>query len=133
MALNNSNLHVADRDADGPATKSRADPSAHPNKSPGKARVRKGAHQSRPAKTNPPALIPAGKPKATKSDAVLKLLRGSKGTTIVAMMEATGWQAHSVRGFLSGTVKKKLGFTVESETGKDGGRRYRIVEQTQAG
>jgi hypothetical protein len=62
----------------------------------------------------------------TKADLILKKLKSAKGATIEAMMEATGWQAHSVRGFLSGTVKKKLGLIVVSETGKDGIRRYRI-------
>lgn len=127
MALNESNLHVGDRDAKRAASNPGADPSAHPVKSPGKARVRKGARQRKPTRTNITSIIAAGKPKMTKSDAVIKLLRGSRGTTIAAMMEATGWQAHSVRGFLSGTVKKKLGFSVESETGKDGARRYRVV------
>ncbi|WP_312029700.1 DUF3489 domain-containing protein [Methylocystis sp. H62] len=41
-------------------------------------------------------------------------------------MQATKWQQHSVRGFLAGTVKKKLGFTLTSVKGKDGSRRYRI-------
>ena len=64
---------------------------------------------------------------AAKKDVVLKKLRTSRGTTIEALMQATGWQAHSVRGFLSGTVRKKLGLTVVSEIGKDGARRYRIA------
>lgn len=69
----------------------------------------------------------------TKTDIVLKKLKSAKGVTIQTLMDATGWQAHSVRGFLSGTVKKKLGHEVVSEIGKDGQRRYRIVEAKTAG
>lgn len=63
----------------------------------------------------------------SKTGTVLKKLRTSRGATIQSLMEATGWQAHSVRGFLSGTVRKKLGLTVVSEVGKDGVRHYRIA------
>ena len=42
-------------------------------------------------------------------------------------MEVTGWQAHSVRGFLSADVKKKLGLALVNEIGKDGLRRYRVA------
>ncbi|MFI0844664.1 DUF3489 domain-containing protein [Mesorhizobium sp. IMUNJ 23232] len=63
---------------------------------------------------------------ASKTEIVLKKLRSAKGATVTALMEATGWQAHSVRGFLSGTVRKKLGLGLASEVGKDGARRYRI-------
>lgn len=62
----------------------------------------------------------------TKASIVLKKLNSPKGTTIEAMMQATGWQAHSVRGFLSAVVRKKLGHNLISEAGKDGVRRYRI-------
>ncbi len=57
---------------------------------------------------------------------MLGKLRSAKGASIPMLMEATGWQVHSVRGFLSATVKKKLGLSLVSETGKDGERRYRI-------
>ena len=73
------------------------------------------------------------KPGTTKAEALLKKLTGPKGASIQALMEATGWQAHSVRGFLSGTVKKRLGRTLISEVGKDGVRRYRITALTVSG
>lgn len=69
----------------------------------------------------------------TKTEIVLKKLTSAKGVTIQTLMDATGWQAHSVRGFLSGTVKKKLGHELLCETGKGGQRRYRIVEAKTAG
>lgn len=64
----------------------------------------------------------------TKSDGVVALLSRSRGATIDEMMMATGWQAHSVRGFLAGTVKKKLGRPVASEVGEKG-RIYRITSE----
>jgi hypothetical protein len=72
------------------------------------------------------------KPADTKTDTVLKKLRLAKGITIEGLIEATGWQPHSVRGFLSGTVKKKLGLPLVREVGKDGLRRYRLDNKAQA-
>ena len=63
--------------------------------------------------------------KATKTEAALKALSRRRGACVAELQEITGWQAHSVRGFLSGTVKKKLGLLVISDVGKDGLRRYR--------
>ena len=66
--------------------------------------------------------------KLTKSSQCLTLLRRGQGTTIAELMTATGWQSHSVRGFLSGAVKRKLGLTVAAAAGQDGVRRYRVAK-----
>jgi len=62
----------------------------------------------------------------SKAAKVLELLKQEGGATLKALMKATGWQAHSVRGFLSGTVGKKLGLAVTSTKGEDGERTYSI-------
>lgn len=87
------------------------------------------------ANTTGKAASDAGKRKPTKAGAILDLLRSKAGASIEDMTKATGWQPHSVRGFLSGTVKKRMGLTVENEPDKGGVRRYRITstEPTAAG
>jgi hypothetical protein len=64
--------------------------------------------------------------RVTKQERVLTLLSRTDGASIEEMMQATDWQQHSVRGFLAGTVKRKLGFLLTSLKLDDGVRRYRI-------
>jgi Protein of unknown function (DUF3489) len=61
----------------------------------------------------------------TKHANIIAMLRTPAGTTIAAIMTATDWQQHSVRGFLAGVVRKKLGLNLVSEQ-TDKGRVYRI-------
>lgn len=67
----------------------------------------------------------------SKQDTVLAMLRSKSGVTVAALMKATDWQAHSVRGFLSGVLKKRLKLNVTSA--KDGEERvYRIASEAPA-
>ena len=70
----------------------------------------------------------AVKPKTSKSEAVLSLLRHKNGASLGDLQAATGWQAHSVRGFLSGTVKKKLNLALSSQLTAKGECRYHIAK-----
>jgi hypothetical protein len=63
---------------------------------------------------------------STKVQTCLDLLGRKSGAALSELMAATSWQAHSVRGFLSGTVKKKLGHSILTSRDNDGGCRYRI-------
>jgi Protein of unknown function (DUF3489) len=62
----------------------------------------------------------------SKTATILDLLKRPDGATAKELLKATGWQPHSLRGFLSGTVGKKMGLTVTSTKGEDGERRYSI-------
>jgi len=103
----------------------------------------KSGKKATPAKKAPkaekdakPAKAPKA-PKAPKSEkggvregsktaTVLALLQRAKGATLAEIMEATSWQAHSVRGFISGTLGKKMGLEVESTKREDGSRVYTV-------
>jgi hypothetical protein len=103
-----------------------------------KARVApKGAHVAKKTaksgkKASPAKKAPKGAKKAksardgSKTAKVLDLLKRTGGVTAKELMKATGWQPHSVRGFLSGTVGKKMGLTVTSTKGEDGERTYSV-------
>ena len=63
----------------------------------------------------------------SKQATVLQMLKRAEGATVRQICEATGWQAHTVRGTIAGAFKKKLGLTVESEKAQGGERVYRIA------
>ena len=62
----------------------------------------------------------------TKQATLIAMLRAPNGATIAEIMAATGWQSHTVRGAMSGALKKKLGLTVTSEQVEDRGRVYKL-------
>jgi hypothetical protein len=94
-----------------------------------RTRGKTGAKAVKVAKKAPRArTADTGGKRESKQDVVIALLRRSQGASIEEMMEATGWQAHSVRGFMSGALKKRLGMDVVSEKdAKTGERRYQVV------
>ena len=87
----------------------------------------KAAKKAKAPKKGPKAAKKEGGARdGSKAAAVLDLLKRSDGASLPELMKATGWQAHSVRGFLSGTVGKKLGLAVVSTKVEDGERTYSI-------
>ena len=64
--------------------------------------------------------------RGSKTAQVVELLKRPRGVTLKDLMAATEWQAHSVRGFISGALRKKMGFTVQSTKSADGERSYSI-------
>ena len=92
----------------------------------------KSGKKATPAKKNakaPKKAKPAtadGPREGSKTEQVLELLKRPGGATMKELMKATGWLPHSVRGFLSGTIGKKMGRKVESTKGEDGNRIYSV-------
>ena len=65
---------------------------------------------------------------SSKKSIVLDLLRRPKGATLAEIAKATDWQNHSIRGFISGNVTKKMGLKVESTKNEAGERSYRVAQ-----
>ena len=97
-----------------------------------KASPAKKAHKAAPKATSKPkaarlkAATEKGVREGSKTETILSLMKRSGGATLKEIKEATSWQPHSVRGFISGTLGKKLGLTVVSAKSEDGERTYSI-------
>ena len=74
----------------------------------------------------------ADESRQTKQSLLISLLQRSQGATIGELVEATGWQNHSIRGAISSTLRKKLGLNVMSERDETRGRIYRIAKPAKA-
>lgn len=75
------------------------------------------------------ASAPNSQATSTKQALLVDLLSRGEGASLAEIMAATGWQAHSVRGALSGTVRRKLGLSVISAVEDGRGRVYRIARE----
>jgi hypothetical protein len=106
-----------------PMTRTKSKPKAATRSRPVKTTERKSSKRPVSAASGALAKTRAG----TKNSQVIAMLRDRPGTTIAAIVAATGWQQHSVRGFLAGVVRKKLGLNLVSEPGESG-RVYRIID-----
>lgn len=91
---------------------------------PGVAPVDRPAKQKATRKKKTPT--PPTTAKGSKTAAVLELMKRDGGVTAKELMAVTGWQAHSVRGFISGTLGKKMGLAVLSTKNESGERTYRV-------
>jgi hypothetical protein len=89
----------------------------------------KAAKQLQPPRTKAtkPATAPAKARPETKQAILIAQMQRKEGATIGELVRVTGWQAHSVRGAISGALKKKLGLAVTSEKIEGRGRVYRIA------
>lgn len=67
--------------------------------------------------------------KESKSAKVIRLLKRAEGASLKELMKATGWQAHSVRGYLSGTLRKKMALRVEVFERENDDRAYRLPDE----
>lgn len=93
------------------------------NVAPAKAKAGKKATPKKKAPRSARTDVREGSKTAT----ILELLKRPGGVSAKELLKATNWQPHSLRGFLSGTVGKKMGLTVASTKGEDGERNYSVA------
>ncbi len=121
LVITDAGLHAIGVDADEKTSK-RFPSTKPPSKRRSRRAERKPSDSKPNGRTSPPAVRPG-----TKQALLIDLLKRKKGATIDEAVAATGWQPHSVRGAISGALKKNLGLAVTSEKPGHGPRRYHIV------
>ena len=114
-------LRTSIRDAEAKLKAARTAPAPAPPATPVAPKKAKAAKQATAKDAAPTARD------GSKKAIVLELIRRADGASLKEIMEATAWQAHSVRGFISGSLGKKMGLTVESFKRTDGERAYRTA------
>jgi hypothetical protein len=98
-----------------------------PRVAPAKSKATTKATVARKGHKAPKARTVASPREGSKTAKVLDLLKRPGGATLKELMKATGWLPHSLRGFLSGTVGKKMNLAVTSAKGEDGQRSYSVT------
>ncbi len=121
LVITDTGLQAIGVDADEKTSKQ--PPATKPQPKQRSRRAERKTSGSRPSGRTSPAAVRPG----TKQALLMDLLKRKNGATIEKIVAATGWQPHSVRGAISGTLKKKMGLMVTSEKPGDAPRRYRIV------
>ena len=133
--MNTPNTEAATAQATAPAEEPKAAKKAtaaprKPRVAPSKGKSGKKSTAGKKAATGTKAPKTAKKEsrsrEGSKTEKVLYLLKRPDGATLKELMKATGWQPHSVRGFLSGTVGKKMGLELVSTKAEDGERSYSL-------
>lgn len=87
------------------------------NKLDNKVLPQRGAVQSKPQRT------------PSKSEIILQALKRKRGASLDELCTITGWQTHSIRGHISGTLRKKKKLNISSDITKSGIRRYRLIAE----
>ncbi len=121
LAITDTGLQAIGVDADEKTSKQSPSTKAQPKQRRRRADPKPSGSKPK-GRASPPAVRPG-----TKQALLIDLLKRKKGATLSDLVTATGWRAHSVRGAMSGTLKKKLGLAVTSERVGDRGRVYRIA------
>lgn len=100
------------------APEARPQPASRPAK--GKAGAARNATRAKPRMAR----------SGTKTSKILRLLQRPHGATVGELVKATGWQPHSLRGFLSGVLKKKMALKIRSAPRDNGDRAYRLPSKS---